>query len=504
MTIQADTLGVGIHPHRVFVYQVSTEHTGHCNENGGKNRQGYAPRLKPFAGVAIAHQPVERSDGEQHHRNYGVAPASNQPPHAGYQRQVYQSGETGQPPAKRADPHQPQAGARPKRVVGKNKRDVAADHKQQGGEGQVDQYRVKRVSGDRHTTEDRLLCHQLLPYKTLKDEKSTARNSAGWLLILVCIFCAGCDGSQPQSTLNPAGPSALIISWLWWGMFSFFTLVLLVVVALWIYAMRRQSDVPDLARAKRVNARWIIGGGVILPLTTVIVLLVVGIPAGQRVLSLPASEQTPLVVEVVGHRWWWEIRYPDADVVIANQLYLPVDQPVDFYVTTEDVIHAFWVPRLGGKIDLIPGRTNHLRLQAFDTGTMRGQCAEFCGAGHAHMVLDVEVLEVADFEAWLQRRQQPVEVPAVHKDAARAFTDHCGHCHTVTGVSSGASAPDLTDVGARRLLGSGIRQGEHPTIERWLNTHPTFIKGGSTPDHRLLAEDEHSKIAAWLETLGND
>lgn len=366
----------------------------------------------------------------------------------------------------------------------------------------MDQHWVNGVAGNRHATGNRWLCHQLLRDKALLNEKSTVRDRASWLSVFICILCAGCSG--PQSTLDPIGPAASIISWLWWGMFSFFTLVLVVVVCLWIYAMGRKSSAPNEAHAKRVHRRWLVGGGLILPLFSVTVILAVGIPAGQRVASLPSQGQAPLRVEVVAHQWWWEVRYPDAEVVIANQFYLPVDQTVDIYVTSPDVIHSFWVPRLGGKIDVIPGRTNHLRLQASDTGIMRGQCAEFCGVGHAHMVLDVEVLTAQSFDSWLQQRQQPIEVPAEHRAAAEMFAESCGHCHAVTGVTTGASAPDLSDVGERRLLGAGRRHKERIDVERWLATHPTFVEGASAPDHRKLAVDERGRIAAWLETLGND
>lgn len=303
--------------------------------------------------------------------------------------------------------------------------------------------------------------------------------------------------------LAPAGPAAEIISRLWWGMFSFFTLVLVVVVALWIYALRRQKSTSDEARAHKIHLRWIIGGGILLPLSTVTVLLAFGIPAGQQVLLLP-DEKPAMAIEVVGHRWWWEVRYPDANVVTANEFVLPVDHTAEVHLTTADVIHSFWIPRLNGKVDLVPGREHLLRLRASTTGPMRGQCAEFCGTGHAHMVLDVNVLPQAEFDAWLQRRQQPVQVPPEHAAAAEAFTENCGQCHRVAGVSDGNAAPDLTNVGARRLLGITRRSDQQVSIQQWLRRHPTYLEGGATPDHRLIAADQHQTIAAWLETLGND
>jgi cytochrome c oxidase subunit II len=311
----------------------------------------------------------------------------------------------------------------------------------------------------------------------------------------------GCEG--PQSALNPAGPAAQTIAQLWWGMFTFFSAVLLAVVVLWLYAMKRPYQTHDEAQARRIQMRWIIGGGIILPMTSVLVLLSVSIPAGQRILTLPTSTP-PLRIEVIGNRWWWAIRYPDSGVITTNQLYLPVDQVVDVYVSTADVIHSLWVPRLAGKIDLIPGRTNHLRLLASTLGSMRGQCAEFCGNGHAFMVLEVEVLAADDFAQWLSRRQTPVTVVPEHQQGAAAFSEHCGACHRVAGITAGGNGPDLTQVGGRRLLGPEPRDGQPFTVSTWLATHPTGFEGAATPDHRQLAVGQRDPIAAWLETLGHD
>lgn len=221
--------------------------------------------------------------------------------------------------------------------------------------------------------------------------------------IIILFFLSGCGG--PQSALNPAGPSAQAVASLWWGMLSFFTLVLVTIVALWLYAMRRKPVSMTETQAHRIANRWIIGGGVVLPVVSVAVLLSLSIPMGYRLLPLPSEEQPPLRIEVTGQQWWWEISYSDRDVVTINQLHLPAGIPVDIHVTSADVIHSFWVPSLGGKIDAIPGRTNILRLEADAPGRLRGQCSEFCGVGHADMILLVEVHTPENFEAWLEERK---------------------------------------------------------------------------------------------------
>lgn len=356
------------------------------------------------------------------------------------------------------------------------------------------------MAGNAHAAAKFGVRHWVLPlYDCLT---ASRRILAHAVLIALGVALAGCEG--PQSILDPAGSSALIISRLWWGMFAFFSLVLIAVCALWIYAMRRKGSALSEEHARRVHNRWIIGGGILLPLVSVVVILLFGIPAGQKVRAGPETGTPGLRVEVVGHRWWWEIRYPDASVITANEFYLPVGKPVDVYVTTADVIHSFWVPRLSGKIDLVPGRTHHIRLQANTAGPMRGQCAEFCGSGHAHMVLDVHAVSQQEFDAWLNARQQPVAVAEQHQQAAGAFGEHCGNCHHIAGLSEGGAAPALSNVGDRRLLGVQLQGAEALSIEQWLSVHPTYLIGGASPDHRLIAPDQHKKIAAWLETLGND
>ena len=213
------------------------------------------------------------------------------------------------------------------------------------------------------------------------------------------MLLAGCSG--PSSTLNPAGPAAASAAWLWWGMFAFSTMVLIAVVALWLYAMRREPGEVDDEEAQRVQNRWIIGGGFVLPLMSVTVLLGFGIPVGHNMMPL-ASDEDVLRIDVTAHRWWWAVSYPDQGIALRNELHIPIGVPVHVHLTSEDVIHSFWVPRLAGKLDAIPGHTNVLRLQADQTGTFQGRCAEFCGIGHAHMDFTVEAHAQEDFNDWVE------------------------------------------------------------------------------------------------------
>lgn len=220
-------------------------------------------------------------------------------------------------------------------------------------------------------------------------------------IVLALGACAG-----PQSMLDPAGPAAAEIARLWWGMAAFAGVVLSGVVLAWLMALRRTPRALDDNAARRVGLRWIVLGGVALPSASIVVLLAFGIPAGHRMMALPLADETPVRIEITGHRWRWEVRYPAAGVVVVDELHLPAGRTVDVHVRSADVIHSFWVPRLAGKIDLIPGRTNVVRLRADQPGVFRGQCAEFCGTGHAGMVLQVQAHEPAAFAAWLEARRR--------------------------------------------------------------------------------------------------
>lgn len=249
-----------------------------------------------------------------------------------------------------------------------------------------------------------------------RDGRSAEDGIGRWrwhAFILPCLapwMLSACKG--PLSALDPAGPSARAIAMVWWGMLAVALVVLVAVVAVWLAAMRRAPgntflrDLPPVLAGDDTPAGqwWIVGGGIALPSVCIAALLAWGSGAGVHQLPLPGAVSgtaVPLRVEITGHQWWWEVHYPGTGVRLRDEVRVPVGRPVDFRTGSRDVIHSFWVPRLGGKLDAIPGRTPVVRLQADEPGTFRGQCAEFCGLGHAGMGLTVVAMEPADFQAWL-------------------------------------------------------------------------------------------------------
>lgn len=208
---------------------------------------------------------------------------------------------------------------------------------------------------------------------------------------------AGCSG--PGSVVDPAGPAAREIATLWWWMLGYGAFAWLIVVALWCLASRRRPVPQDDGAQRRVATRWIWGGGVAWPLVSIAVLLAFGIPAGRT----PADGRAAaLRVEVTAYRWGWDVHYPDVGRRLDGELVVPVGRLVAVEVRTRDVIHGFWVPRLGARVDAVPGRVQRVRLRADEPGVFHAPCAEFCGTGHAHMSLRVRAIPAAEFDRWRQ------------------------------------------------------------------------------------------------------
>ena len=206
-------------------------------------------------------------------------------------------------------------------------------------------------------------------------------------------------------------------------MFGGAVLVLAGVVVAWMMAIRRRGPEADDASApptvpapevrkaqRRIERRWLIGGGLLLPGVSILALLIFGSPSGFHQLPLSFGTDTgptPLRIDAIGRQWAWEMHYPDNGTRLQNEMRIPAGRPVDVHTQSLDVIHSFWVPRLGGKLDAVPGRTFVVRLQADQPGTYRGQCAEFCGTGHAHMTMTVVAMAPAAFDAWLREGNRP-------------------------------------------------------------------------------------------------
>lgn len=308
-----------------------------------------------------------------------------------------------------------------------------------------------------------------------------------------------------QSALAPAGTGAEAIAQVFWIMAGGALVVWALVVAGALWAGARRRTAPDDATARR-RARWlVVGGGMVAPTLLLGALLVYGLLLMPKLRAPPPAGG--LTVHVTGEQWWWRVRYPapGGAVELANEIHVPVGERVRFLLDSPDVIHAFWVPSLGGKVDMIPGRTTTLVLEPTKAGTYTGICAEYCGASHAFMRFAVVAEPRARFEAWLRHQARPA-APPVGPAAARgrdAFLRHgCGACHAVRGTPArGTLGPDLTHVGSRRTLAAGTLANDVAGFRRWIRDTHAVKPEAVMPEFGMLPDAEVEAIARWLEGL---
>lgn len=316
-----------------------------------------------------------------------------------------------------------------------------------------------------------------------------------------------------QSALHPASVEAAHVARLFWTMTIAAAVIWVAVLALAWHALRHEPQ----PRSQRLS-RWVIlGGGVIFPLLVLTSLIAWSMPL-LPALRAPVAPDA-LRIHVSGEQWWWRVRYESGralagrgGVELANEIRLPRGERVELRLTSPDVIHSFWVPNLGGKMDMIPGRENRLVVQPTRTGTFRGACAEFCGTAHALMKLHVVVVEPHEFETWLAAQARDASPPAQSgspttrastEGGARAFlANGCGACHAIRGTQArGTLGPDLTHVGSRVALAAGTLPNDAPAFARWI-AHARRVKPeAAMPSFDMLPPDELEAIAAYLEAL---
>ena len=320
-------------------------------------------------------------------------------------------------------------------------------------------------------------------------------------LALTTLIATGCNSGQ--AVTNPATGPAREINTLWWAMFAGAMVVFAAVLVLLVLAfVRRHRD--DASDGDRGPYMVIVGGGLAAPIVLLAILFGFVIHV-MSATSAPTPGTTRLTVDVIGHQWFWEVRYPGTTAVTANEIHIPADTPVDVRATTVDVIHSFWVPRLNRKIDMIPGRVNQVELDAADPGVYRGQCSEFCGVGHAEMAFDVIVQPASAFRSWLAGQARPATPPAGAQATSGQhifMTAGCEDCHTIRGTTaSGRVGPDLTHLGSRRTLAALTIPNTPRDLFSWI-TNPQRVKpGAEMPGFASLPAAERRALVVYLESL---
>jgi cytochrome c oxidase subunit 2 len=264
------------------------------------------------------------------------------------------------------------------------------------------------------------------------------------------------------------------------------------VYAIWRYrASRAVGEPATFERNQRLEIAWTAAPALIL---AVIFVLTLGTMAEIN----GAGVAPAMRIAATGHQWWWEFSYGGTKT--ANELHIPVSTPIDLDLSSVDVIHSFWVPELGPKMDMLPGTTNHLRLFARRAGSFDGQCAEFCGVEHAWMRIRVIVESQAEFDAWLGAQRLPVAVKGT--DGERVFLSNiCVNCHTIAGTAAaGTAGPDLTHVASRATIGAGVLPNDVGHMRAWL-LDPQRYKPGSLMPRVPLSDADLDALAAYLGAL---
>jgi len=311
--------------------------------------------------------------------------------------------------------------------------------------------------------------------------------------VAVAAFLAGCVSEQ--SMLHPAGEDAAAISNLFWAMAAGTVVIWLIVMGITVYAVLGKNR----PKTERFADRFILLGGVAFPTITLAALLIFGL---SLLPDWVRTDQPDLRVHVTAEQYWWRVAYelPDGSLVnTANELHLPAGQTAEFVLNSTDVIHSFWIPNLGGKMDVIPGRTNLWRLRPTETGVFRGVCAEFCGPSHALMAFPVMVQDAADFQTWLAGER----APAQRSDGEAVFlSTGCGACHAVRGtVAGGAVGPDLTHFASRRSMAAGILPITSENLHSWLVDPSRHKPDVRMPGYASIAQAERDALVTYLLDL---
>jgi cytochrome c oxidase subunit II len=324
-------------------------------------------------------------------------------------------------------------------------------------------------------------------------------------LITAALFLSGCAGPFPQSTLSPRSDFGRAVDHLftgifWWAAFVFVVVETLLLVAIVRFRHREGGPAPKPLHGHTVlEIAWTLAPALILVFVAVPTVRTIFATAGDA----PADA---LKIDVIGHQWWWEYKYPDLRLVTANEMHVPVGKAVQVSITSADVIHSFWAPALGGKRDAIPGHVNRIAFRADTVGDYSGQCAEFCGASHANMRLRVLVELDAVFQAWVAAQQGGPVAPARASPAEHGkeifARSACIGCHTIQGVSPGIIGPNLTHVGARSTIAGGIFPNDSLHLAAWIADAPSLKPGAlMTRMKPPLTDADIAALVAYLLSL---
>lgn len=335
------------------------------------------------------------------------------------------------------------------------------------------------------------------------------------VLGLLTVMASACSENKPQDSLNPAGEFARKPDALWNLTFGIAVVIFFVVEGVLVYALVKFRHRPGRKAAQfHGNTRL----EVLLTAIPTLILAAIAVPTVRTIFELQAAPANAMHVTVVAHQFWWEFQYPDQGFKTANELHIPTNETVRLTlegastepVTGEpEVIHSFWVPRLAGTQDVVPGHVNHLLLEADEPGVYRGQCKEFCGLSHANMRLRVVAQSPGDFTTWVSGQQQPAATSSAAAQGAQLFQGGkfangppCAACHAIDSAvdAQPAVGPNLTHFASRSTFAGATFDNNEANLRAWLAGPPDVKPGAKMPDLGLT-QDQITALVAYLQSL---
>ena len=322
----------------------------------------------------------------------------------------------------------------------------------------------------------------------------------GATLVALVLLFSGCADNGPQDFLNyQAGPNAEKADNLWDITFLIAAVIFVIVEGLLVYALVKFRHKPGREAAQfHGNTKL----EIVLTLVPALILMGLLIPSIVTIFDIAHKPEGSLEITVTGRQYWWQYDYDDFDFATANELHIPIDQPVHLTFKGADVIHSYWIPRLTGTQDIVPGRENELTFSASEPGRYMGQCKEFCGLSHANMRLIVFAHEPADFQTWVSEQQKPAAPSSEVAAGEKLFLEgSCVNCHAIQGTDAAATtAPDLTHFAARTTFAGAMFETNEENLADWLRDPPAMKPGSFMPDYGL-SEEEITQLVAYLMSL---
>ncbi|MFP5384854.1 MAG: cytochrome c oxidase subunit II [Bacteriovoracia bacterium] len=309
---------------------------------------------------------------------------------------------------------------------------------------------------------------------------------------------SACTGKKYQSIWYPVTKTATEIKSITWFLIGISTIILLAVMILLVLSLlKNEKD-----NTRNPGKKFVLWSGLIIPSVILLIMLFYSLNTTMKIreYNKETMEGEHLLIKVTGHQWWWEVEYPQYEILTANEIYVPSGRPVRFELSSKDVIHSFWIPNIHGKMDMIPGMKTYLNAKVDDPGVFRGQCAEYCGLQHSFMSLYFVAQTEEDFKKWTANRKEKI-TPLSTKGKEVFFKESCHTCHAIKNTEAmGKAGPDLTHISSRLSLGAGTISNNRNNLRMWILNSHEFKPKNRMPTYDIPAE-ELEALLDYLEEL---